>query len=63
MANLPAIVRATRASASALARMQYAARRIRTARWQDDKAQAENALARATRAYERAQLILANNPI
>jgi hypothetical protein len=44
MTDLPTIIRATRASASALARMQYAARRIRTERWPGDRAHAQKSL-------------------
>ena len=63
MPNLPAIVRATRASANALSRMQRANHLVRTARWKSDLEDALKAYKRAERAYIRAQDILDANPL
>lgn len=63
MANLPAIVRATRASASALERMQHISRKLAPMRTIGNRVELNRALDRARRDYERAQTILTNNPI
>jgi hypothetical protein len=63
MANLPAIIRATRQSAMAIERMQRANRLVRTARWKNDLESALKSYKRAERDYIRAQTILDNNPL
>jgi len=62
MADLAAIIRATRASASALRRMQTASLLCKHTHGADYKA-SRKAYDRAKRDYERAQTILANNPL
>ena len=63
MTNLVAIVRATRASAKAVERMQRCARLISSARWISDRSDAERAYRLAERAYARAQAVLKANPL
>jgi len=63
MANLPAIIRATRASAAALARMQKHRRALHASRYVHDQRKAQRAYNRACADYDRAQAILADNPL
>lgn len=64
MTNLPAIVRATRASASALAAMQRLHRIVRDRDAEKaTRVRAAQAYVRAHRRYDRAQEILAANPL
>jgi uncharacterized protein (DUF2252 family) len=66
MSDLIAIVKATRSSASALQTIARVSRQIREAERCGDTAQAAMlypALSRAQRRYDRAQAILAANPL
>jgi hypothetical protein len=64
MANLVAIVRATRASARALGRMQCIGRKLNEKyHTMGNRPDLLKAYRRAERAYARAQITLANNPI
>ena len=63
MANLFAIVRATRQSANALATMQRMRRKLTPLGTLGCRVEAERALRAATRQYEAAKRTLANNPL
>lgn len=63
MADLVAIVRATRASAAALARMQTLGRKLAPMHAVGNRVELKRAYDRAERAYHRAQATLARNPL
>lgn len=63
MADLVAIVRATRASANALARMQRYARKLEPLKTMGNRPEVKAAYERAHRDYKRAQRTLADNPL
>lgn len=63
MTDLIAIVRATRASASALARMQRYARKLAPMHAVGNRVALQKAYQRAERDYNRAQATLARNPL
>jgi len=63
MANLVAIVRATRASARSLARMQSIGRKLSTMHSMGNRPDLVKSYRRAERDYARAQATLAQNPL
>lgn len=63
MSDLVAIIRATRASANALARMQRYARKLAPMHAVANRAALQKAYQRAERDYNRAQITLARNPL